>query len=152
MKDRAGCLGPRLFVGEPYVQQHYYVAGAAKMQKEVLQRVMRRVQQRGPKDVIAKVTEAARAAGSEPRDVISVRWSIGYGYVVCFAPGNDLFLSVRLNFAPGCIARLIAPFSKLEPNIFGVDDLNMLSLCLVRTVEEELDACQLQYTTYVDKQ
>ena len=140
-------MSPQLFAGEFYVGRNYYLAGSGNRQKQVLQAIGGAVQQRGPKDLRVTVQQAKVGMGSAPRDVIAVRWSIGYGYMVCFAPGQDLFVSVRIHYQPGCIARLLAltPWFKLEPNIFGVDDLNMLAHCVMTTVEEQLDAMQLSY-------
>ncbi len=152
IKETAGCFGPRLFAGEPYIGQHYYIAGAGQKQKDVLGRIQEALSRRGPKDLIIKVSQGKPTGGGAPRDIISARWSIGYGYVVCLAPGSDLFVSVRVNFAPGCLARILnlAPWQKLEPNIFGVDDLNMLGHCLATTVEEQLEALQLEYIADVN--
>jgi hypothetical protein len=141
-----GCMGPQLFAGETYAGQTFYLAGAGAQEKAVLNAITNAVKQRGPGDMKVSVTQTKGLAGSA-RDVIAVRWSVAYGYIVCFAPGSDLFVSVRVNFVPGCLGRLIAllPGYTLEPNIFGVDDLGMMVHCLVTTTQEQLDALQLSY-------
>lgn len=147
-----GCFGPSLFAGEFYSGQHYYLAGAARHQRQVLDGIADAVKSRGPEDLKVTPTRGqAPGIGQVPRDILAIRWSIGYGYVVCFAPGKDLFVSVRVHFVPGCLARAMAmlPGYTLAPNLFGVDDLNMLLHCIITTVEEQLDALQLSYVRQV---
>jgi len=139
-------MGPSLFAGENYASRTYYLANAGAQQATVLKAIIGALQQRGPQDMKVSVSQVTGMMGGA-RDVITVRWSVGHGFVVCFAPGQDLFVSVRVNFKPGCLATLLAllPGYELQPNIFGVDDLNMLLQCITTTTAEQLDNLQLDY-------
>ena len=146
--ESVGCLGSRLFVGTLFTRQTYYLAGAGDHRKKVLEMILRAVQQRGPTEMKVSSSQVKGFTGLD-RDVIAIRWSIGYAYVVCFAPGKDLFISVRVTYQPGCLARMLAilPWFSLEPNVFDVDDLRMLAYCVTTTTQEQLDALQLSYMT-----
>jgi hypothetical protein len=142
-----GCLGPRVFAGELFTGCNYYLEGAGAQQQRVLKAITNAIEDRAPGDTHVKTTQIGAGLGSAPRDVLVVEWSIATAYVVCFAPGKDLFLSARVHFVPGCIARVLSllPWYEAEPNLFGIDDINMVARCVTLTVEEQLDDLQLAY-------
>lgn len=142
-----GCLATPLFRGVTFLDRCYYLAGVGEYQKAVFPRLGEAMKARGPEDLKIRHAQAQARLGGAPRDVLVAKWSIGHAYVVCFAPGTDLFVSVRVNFVPGCLARALHLFRSVEPNIFGVDDLNMLFYCATQTVEGVLDSMQLSYLT-----
>lgn len=151
-----GGLPRRLFAGTTYFGTFYYVAGMGSAKDKIVQAVSQALAARGPDSMKVRLAQAKSGLRGQVRDVIEVRWSIGRAYVVCFAPGTDLFISARVNFVPGCLAKILLMtkrlmfwwmgFGPLEPNLFGLDDLNVLGQCAVTTVEEQLDAFQLDYS------
>jgi hypothetical protein len=144
--DLAGSFaGVRLFRGEIYAARCYYLTGAGTQEKAVAEAIATTIKARAPEDLKVKAVQTKGKIGGALRTVIVARWGIGHGYVVCFAAGADLFVSVRVNFVPGCLVRALHLFRPVQPSIFGLDDLNMLFFCVTRSVEESLDGLRLAY-------
>ena len=141
----AGLSGLQMFRGVTYHHDCYYLPGAGTREGPVACAIAETIQARAPEALKVKVVQARARMGGPPRQVVWVRWGIGHGYVICFSPGTDLFVSARVNFVPGCLARACHLFRPVEPSLFGVDDLNMLFFCLTRSVGETLDRLQLAY-------
>jgi hypothetical protein len=143
-----GCLQSAFFAGETYAGRTYYLAGAGGHQETVTRAIQSDLERRKPGDMRISVSQVRGMLGNA-RNVITVRWSVAYGYLICFAPGNDLFISVRVNYEPGCFARIltILPWFSIELDVFKVDDLNMMTHCMTSATEAQLEALQLAYLT-----